>query len=262
MKHLHKIIILLFIGIITISCTKEITLDLADTDIKIVIDGTISNDTNLQTIKIHKSVLFYESSNYPAVSNAIVTVSDNDATPIVFTETAPGIYQASMSGTPNHTYKLSVTIDGKEYSSISTMPEPTTLTQITYEEDNFQSAGGETKYRVTPVFIDPADKVNFYRFVVTINGKQDKYINTLDDLSMNGLQNTFSIFRTDEDIVSGSTVKVTMYGIDQNIYNYFFVQEQNQDSQTTPNNPVSNINSGVLGYFSAQNKQEMTITIP
>jgi hypothetical protein len=260
MKKIAKIIVAI-ITLSFISCTQEITLDLAATDSKIVIEGIISNDTNLQTIKIHKSVQFYESSNYPTVSNAVVTVSDNGSAPVQFSEVLPGIYQANFTGIPNHTYKLSVTIDGKQYTAISKMPETVTLNQLTYEESSFPSPDNTKRYSVTPVFTDPIDKTNFYRFGVTIDDKQDKSINALDDLLINGIENTFPIFRTDNDIVTGSVVKITMYGIDQNVYNYFYVLQQNSDGQTTPNNPISNINSGVLGYFSAQNKQEMSITI-
>jgi Domain of unknown function (DUF4249) len=260
MKNIYKIVAGMVL-ILFASCEKEIELDLADTDSKIVIEGVISNFSNIQTIKIHKSVLFYESSNYPAVSNAIVTVSDNGAAPVPFLEVSPGTYQANFSGVPNHTYNLSVKIEGIEYISTSKMPETVPLNQLTYEESSFPSTGNTTLYTVTPVFIDPIDKTNFYRFGVTIDGTQDKSINTLDDVLINGIENTFPIFRTENDIVSGSIVKITMYGIDQNVYNYFFVLQQNGDGQATPNNPISNINSGVLGYFSAQNKQEMTIKI-
>lgn len=246
------------------ACEKEIVLDLDESENKYVIEGVISNGSNIQTIKISKSVDFYDDSDYPSVSNAIVTVQENDEIPIIFSETSPGIYQAiNFTGVEGNTYSLSVTIDGKEYTASSTMPNQVDLVDLTYEENAFSPPGEETSYVVTPNFVDPSNEVNYYRFNLFINGIKDEGFFTLNDDLINGEVNSFGLRSSDSDnaINLNDIITIEMFGIDENIYNYFYVLEQNSDSQNTPNNPKSNISKNVLGYFSAQNKQFRTIII-
>lgn len=246
------------------ACEKEIVLDLDETENKYVIEGVISNDSDIQTIKISKSVDFYDESNYPPVANAIVTVQENDEIPTIFTESSPGIYQAiNFTGVEGNTYSLSVTIDGIEYTASSTMPNQVDLIDLTYEENAFSPPGEETSYVVTPNFVDPSIEVNYYRFNLFINGVKDNGFFTLNDDLINGEVNSFGLRSNDSDnaININDVISIEMLGIDDNIYNFFYVLEQNSDSQNTPNNPKSNISKNVLGYFSAQNKQSRTITI-
>lgn len=247
-----------------ISCEKEIVLDLEPTESKLVIEGIITNDSNIQTIKITKSIDFYEPSNYPAVSGAIVRVTENGNSPITFTEVSPGIYQATnFTGIPGRSYSLSVRIDNQDYFANSTMPQIVPFTAITFEENAFNPPGEETNYVVTPQFVDPSNVENFYRFNLIVNNIKDKGFFTLNDDLINGEENSFGLRSTDEDntIKLGSTATIEMFCIDENVYNYFYVLEQNSDSQNTPNNPQTNISRNVLGYFSAQNKQVRTVTI-
>ncbi len=262
---MKKIAVIIVLFALFTSCEKEIELDLKNSGSKIVVEGVISNDSSTQTIKISRSVAFYDPNDYPAVSGAAVQVSENGGTPITFTETSPGIYQATgFTGVPGRTYSLSMSIEGKTYTSSSTMPLEVPFTGITYEENVFTQPGGEKSYVVTPVFDDPAADENYYRFNLYINDvKDNKTIVTLNDVLINGETNTFGFTSYDDDneINAGETVKIEMFGIDKNVYNYFYVLQQNSDSQNTPNNPESNITNGVLGYFSAQNKQVRMVEI-
>jgi hypothetical protein len=260
MKNIFYLVLIVFCT----SCEKEITLDLEPTQSKYVIEAVITNDINIQTVKINKSVNFYDSNNYPAVSNAIVKVTENGNPPITFTEVSPGIYQANnFIGVPGRSYSLSIIIDNLEYFATSTMPLTVPFTEITFEENAFNPPGQETNYVVTPLFSDPSIIQNFYRFNLTVNNIKDKGFFTLNDDLINGEENSFGLSSTDEDntIKMGSQVTIEMIGIDKNVYNYFYVLEQNSDSQNTPNNPKTNISRNVLGYFSAQNMQVRTITI-
>lgn len=260
MKNISYLVLLLFFA----SCEKEINLDLQTSESRLVIEGTITNENSVQTIKISKSVNFYESNNYPTVSGAVVTVSENGSLPINFSEVSPGIYQANnFTGVPGRSYSLSVKINNLEYFATSVMPQIVPFTGITFEENVFNPPGEETNYVVTPQFVDPVNTKNFYRFNLIVNNSRYKGFFTLNDDLINGEENSFGLRSTDEDntIKLGSTVAIEMFCIDQNIYNYFYVLEQNSDSQNTPNNPKTNISRNVLGYFSAQNKQVRTITI-
>jgi hypothetical protein len=260
----NNIIFSAFLILSFTSCEKEVILDLEESNKKYVIEGIITNDSNIQTIKINTSVGFYDSNNYPPVSNALVKVIENGNITRTFTETNLGIYQASnFIGIPGRSYTLSITIEGVNYSTTSTMPETVPFTEIVFKKNTFNPPGQEVNYEVTPVFIDPAGIKNFYRFNLFLEGVKDKFFVTLNDDLINGQTNSFSLRSSDDhnDILLGSNVTIEMIGIDQNVYNYFYVLEQNADSQNTPNNPKSNIGNEVLGYFSAQNKQIQSIRI-
>jgi hypothetical protein len=265
MKKTFSALILLYTVFIFTSCEKEVTLDLESTTTQYVIQGVISNDSDVQTVKISKSVNFYDPNLYPAVSGAIVRVSENGNAPVIFNETSPGVYQASnLAGVPGNTYSLSVIIQSEEYTAVSTMPLVVPFTELTYKENTSAHAGSEASYEVTPVFTDPASTVNFYRFNLLINDIADKGFFTQNDDLINGEINSFGIRSTDDDneITTGSKITVEMLCIDSNIYDYFYVLNKNTSGQNTPNNPKSNISGKMLGYFSAQNKQVKTVTIP
>jgi hypothetical protein len=246
-----------------LSCEKEIVLDLEKSPEKIVIEGTISNDVNIQVVKISKSTGFYDVNDGPKVSNAIVSVTTNGGIPRFYTETSPGNYEINnLMGSPNNTYTISVTIDGKEYRATSTMPEAVPFINLIYTESIFNPGGSDKQYYVTPIFLDPANVSNYYRYNMEINGKREKTIFTQNDDLINGKTNTFGFLNPDVEIKQGASVKVTMFNIDKNVYNYFYVLSQNQNAQNTPNNPETDFSGNVLGYFSAEYKQEKTISIP
>jgi hypothetical protein len=265
MKNSALISILMLILTVLTSCEKEIILDLKNSEEQYVIEGIISDDYYVQTIKITKSIDFYEENQYPTVSNAIVQVIEDNNLLYTFTETSPGIYESdNFIGVPGRTYRLSVTIEGTEYTATSTMPQTVPFIGINYAENVFTEPGEETSYVMIPVFTDPAASRNFYRFNLIIDDELDKGFFPLNDDLINGEVNSFGLSRfvVDKEIVKGSEVTIQMLGIDENVYNYFYVLDQNSDSDNVPNNPKSNISGNILGYFSAQNKQERTIIIP
>ncbi len=262
MKKKFKIFIVALM-LIMFSCEKEIVLDLEKSPEKIVIEGTISNDVNVQIVKISKSTSFYDDNDGPKVTNAIVSVTINGGNPRFYSETSPGNYEVNnLTGSPNNTYTISVTINGKEYRATSTMPQAVPFDSLIYTESVFNPSGSDKLYYVTPVFVDPANASNYYRYNMEVNGKREKSIFTQNDDLINGKTNTFGFLNPDVEIKQGATVKVTMFNIDKNVYNYFYVLAQNQNAQNTPNNPETNFSGNVLGYFSAQYKQEKTLSIP
>lgn len=64
------------------------------------------------------------------------------------------------------------------------------------------------------------------------------------------------------ELESGDVVEVTMECIAPEVYDYFFSMAQNVDNASTPADPVSNIGSGALGYFSAFTSTSRTVVVP
>src|SRR4051812_13890627 len=74
----YIIVILALISTVTlISCEKTIKLDLRKTESKVVIEGLVTNLDGYQYIKVTRSADFYSTDKPPAVTDATVTVTDD-----------------------------------------------------------------------------------------------------------------------------------------------------------------------------------------
>jgi len=264
MKKYYKIIIssLLFIG-----CKKDIKLNLNNATSQIVIEGIVSDKSTTQTVTISKSVNFYDPNIYPGVTGAKVVISDNGATPDTAKELPGGVYQIQgMSATYGHTYYLFVTIAGTSYTAQSTMPYPVPLNDITFYTNNPGAKPDKLEYSAIPKFNDPIQYQNNYRFVQYDNGVKDNTVIVRNDVVTNGKTNEEPIFSRDFKIHKSDSVTVEMYGIDKNVYQYFYllstIEGSGPGGGTTPSNPTSNISGGVLGYFAAQTYQAKTVIVP
>src|SRR5687767_5595011 len=108
--------IILFITIGFASCQKVIELNLDPEEIKYVIEGVVTNENECR-VKITRSLNFYEDNTFPAVTGALVTVSDNGVN-FPLTEISPGVYESTMlTGTPGHVYQLSVQVNGTSFTA-------------------------------------------------------------------------------------------------------------------------------------------------
>ena len=264
MKRIYSLIIL---TLLFASCKKDIKLTLNNSVPQIVIEGIVSDQSNTQTVTITKSVNFYAPNIYPAVSGAIVTISDNGAAPVQATETSPGVYQIqNMPAVYGHTYKMSVTIDGTTDTAQSSMPFPVILNDIAFYTNNPGAKQNNIKYSAIPKYNDPIQYQNNYRFVLYDNNVKSSTVIVRNDILTNGRTNDEPIFERDFDIVDNDSVRIDMYGIDANVYQYFYtlatLSGSGPGGGTTPANPVSNISGGVLGYFSAQTYQTKTVKVP
>jgi len=74
---LKKYFSTILIGIFLLGCEKEIQLALDPNQSLLVIDGSITDELGPYTIKLSKSNNISASSNFLAVTNALVIVKDN-----------------------------------------------------------------------------------------------------------------------------------------------------------------------------------------
>lgn len=261
---MNKSIWLIVVSFFFASCTKEIDIDLNTVSPQIVIEGNISDEPVPYTVKISKTVKFGEPNKYPAVSGALVIISDNKGVVDTLRETSAGLYQTrKIRGTQGNTYTLKVIAEGKQYNAISKMPYKINLDDVAF---NLQTDPGESvkSYAIVPRYLDPTAFGDNYRFFFSVNGKLDKLYQVSNDNIGNGKVNQQPFF-TDEDnkIFKGDTVKVVMLCIDINTYNYYYTLSQIGGggiiSGSTPSNPPSNITGNkALGIFSAYTSQTKT----
>lgn len=238
------------------ACKKTVQVHLDDAPPRVVIEGEISNQPGPYQVKITKTVSFSDSNSFPPVRGAVVTIMDStNGYSYVFGESSPGVYVSNdFAGIPSHTYQLTVQADGQEYTASSTMPATVPLDSVTFAVNtNFN---GKKELNAVVNFQDPPARVNYYQFIEHVNGRLIPNIFVFEDRLSDGRYIEQPLFNDSSYLQRGDTLQIKMYCIDRNIYNYFFsllqVSAGNGGFQTaSPDNPVTNITGGALGYFSA-----------
>jgi hypothetical protein len=253
------------------ACQEVIEIDLNQTNPQYVIVGNIADDGNSCVVEITKTVNFSDGDNYPKISGAIVTLSDNTGNKETLTETKSGVYETKIiKGTVGKTYTLSVTHQGKTFTASSKMADTTPIFDIKFIEDAFggpPGAGQDTLpiFRAIPLHPDKAGVPNFYRYIQTINGVEDKSFLIRNDNLSDGKLNAQPLFSFDAKIHRGDKYQVKLMNIDEATYTYFYSLTQSSGNGpgggTTPSNPPNNISGGALGYFSAHSISEITTIV-
>jgi hypothetical protein len=254
---MKTLLIYTFLFTALIACKKTINVDLQNASPQLVIEATVTNATPAE-VAISKSVPFSQSNSFPTVSGAAVSITDNGVN-YDLTETKPGTYRNNLLiGIPNHTYHLSVKVEGKEYAATSTMPEQVNFDSLQIEKIFW---GSESIWVVKPQYFDPPGFGNNYMFIETINGKQFPDFWVWDDNIVNNSVSTIPLIQSDSTIKTNDIVEVEMRCIDKNALRYFTALQGSQHNATTPANPENKIAGGALGYFSAHTTQKKKVKV-
>jgi hypothetical protein len=259
------LIAILFPALLFYSCQKTVTLDLNTIPPQIVIQGEVTNATGPYSVTINQSVNFYANNTFPPVSGAVVKISDNQGVTDSLTETVPGTYITHvLQGRPGNTYTLTVAALKSNYSAVSVMPQPVKLDSVT-----FLSSKRFKSNQITAVanLQDPPGVKNYYQFFETINGTLfTKDIFIFSDRLSDGRYINNNLRMDSAYLQPFDELEVRMNCIDMNVYNYFNQLDQSSgggvfNTTASPANPVSNINNGAYGYFSAHTTQTLKVSV-
>ncbi len=256
-----KRIIQLTVIVAILSCEKEISINLNSIEPLIVIEGNITDTPGPHYVKISRTVNFDSENSFPAVTNALVIISDNRGLKDTLTEMSQGVYKTNkITGVEQNSYYLTVNVEGKNFYAISSMPKKVSLDSLTFAPLIFNPT--KELYYTVPLYTDPVQLGNYYRFYLFVNDEKENSYSVFNDNLNNGLVNGRPLFSRDPGIEKGDTVTVEMHCIDENVYNYFYALTQLSSGRpggVTPSNPTSNISGDyALGYFSAHTIQRVT----
>lgn len=260
-----RLILLVAAAVTMAACKKVINVDLNNAAPQIVIEGEITNGKAPYFVRVSKSVSFSSSNVYPPVTNAEVYIKDS-ANGIIdhLAQVDSGVYRTQqLVGVMQHTFVLSVTIDGKQYRAVSKMPKPVPLDSVTFAL-NFDFNNNQEINAVVN-FEDPIGLGNYYQFIETLNGRLIPNVFVFEDRLSDGRYIEQPLFNDSSYLKKNDTLEITMNCVDKNIYNYFFtlanVTGNNNFQTATPANPVTNISNGALGYFSAHTTQRAKLVV-
>ena len=248
-------------------CQKVIHLDLDSATPRYVVEGTITDQKGTCKVLISRTKAFDDDNSFQGVSGAEVKLATGGDTTLL-KETVPGVYMDSlMTGSPGHSYFLSVTVDGNVFTATSTMPRRVNIDSAYVAEE---SPYGEPVKQMNVVYKDPSGEANYYKFVEFVNRVQVPQLFVSDDQLQDGKKVTATLRYYDDqgddndmpEIKTGDTVMVQMQCIDKAVYKYWSSMESSAtgtNQSASPANPVSNITGGALGYFSAYTLQEREV---
>ena len=258
----HPIIAAVFILLLT-SCQKVIDLKVKDASPKYVIEGNVTNLPGPYTVTLSRTTPFNTSWQFNGVGGATVTISDNMGNSETLQESQTGVYQTTgLTGVEGRTYALRITMGEQTFTASSTMPHQVSFDSLYIRElVNFT----KTVKAAVPVFTDPKGQGNAYRFNQYINGRLDKGVYYQNDDFTDGLMNSFALLQPDPDstLRVNDRVEIDMQCIDKAVYEYWFSLDQSSkgDGNGIPANPVTNIQGGALGYFSAHTSQRRSLLV-
>ena len=254
----------MWIGIF--SCKKVINVDINNASSQVVILGDVTNAPGPYNISVSSTVNFSAGNNFPPLSGALVTISDNHGLNDSLSEVSPGVYATHTfwHGQPGNTYTLIVSSSGKKYSAISTMPQMVNLDSVGFQHSIRR--GGKLVIEAVANFQDPAGISNYYQFAESINDTVLNKVFIFPDRLSDGKYISQALDDDSTDLQIGNQLTFSMYCIDQKVYQYLFELRQLLDSnpfnEATPANPDSNISGGALGYFSAHTIQTKRLVVP
>tara|TARA_A100000171_G_C2118290_1_gene139179 strand:- start:745 stop:1581 length:837 start_codon:yes stop_codon:yes gene_type:complete len=277
MKNLYKYI-LFSLTVFFVSCEETIDIDTITSEPKVVIDGVLTNNSELNFIKLSYTRGFYSLDPNPSITDALVTVTDDADNEVVYIHnpnndpSKKGYYypQTPYAGSIWTTYRLKVTVDGVDYTASETMLPVTEIDSLTViiDEEEMEDPDEEGEfYEVLFYAKEPQDRVDHYLFKFYKNGltlrdfEGDIYFADDDFLgeSISGVP-TAGYYKL------GQYAKVEMYSITREAFIYYndLSNLLNNDGgmfTPPPANPRTNLSNGAFGYFQVSAVDIMEIEI-
>jgi uncharacterized protein DUF4249 len=242
-------------------CEKIIDPQLTTAAPLIVIEGSISDQPENQTVKVSRTVAFDQSNAFNAVKGAKVTVVASNSQTYIFSPATDGVYRSQrFRGIAGVKYNLQVVVDGKIYNASSTMPKPVRPDSITFKRI---SIFGTSRVYPSVYYSDPPNVQNQYRYIIKINGKLIADQVTEDRFS-DGNSTSDLITFDDDGVVKGDKIDIEMQCIDRNVFKFYFAISQvggNGGPPVAPSNPDTNFDNGALGIFSAYTRSNHSLTL-
>ena len=292
-KNLFFLLFLLFTG-----CEKEIFMETPQAEEKLVVEGFIEPGMP-PIVFLTKSTGYFEPTDLQSMQNIIIRNANvyisNGIVKLKLTQicannlpdnilqyfanysgfSAAYLKQLNycfyttfdLSGETGMVYTLSIDYNGKNYTSVSSIPEPVSLDSLWFIRRTPQENRGIIWARLS----DPPEIYNAYRIFTKRLGRDEKYIpvwgSTFEDRFFDGKNFDFYFYRgikaNSEDpsdnnsersfFREGDTIVVKFCSIDQDVFMFIRGLEtavsNNGNPFAAPLTITSNISGGALGYW-------------
>lgn len=273
------------LGLITalFACTKEVSLDLGEVPLKLVVEGSLEvidgEVPEVQTLKLSLLGDFFKNEAPRPATGAEVWVQDEQGNRYAYTENAGGIYECnSLTELTSNEYSLRIIWEAQEYVAtevMSPVAEIEGIHQIFEEETLFEDGG----IKVAIDFTDPENEENFYYWETWVDGQQfimpdpgNSQSLIASDEFFDGNQIQGYLPNSESVVTPGQEVLIRQIGISKNAFDYYFLlfDQTGRTGQLvdTPPAPVrgnirnlSDPENHPLGYFNVNQVSEKRILI-
>lgn len=280
---MKKIIYISFIlFVLAQACTEPFDVALESTHIRLVVQGSISNERMAHQVSLTKSADYFSNAPAPKVTGATVSISDGENL-FDLTEISDGLYETdTIVGEIGKTYTLTINSEGETYTANSRLNYCTPIDSINfgyydvsdyYEEEVIDSSGIETEPYLSILLNaqEPDTQGDFYLWKVYKNGVLES--DTLDELNFSDdyFANGDYLYDVEvqwyEEAIVGDTITLEMQAISEDYYNYIIglLTETVWNMGPLggpPANPVGNISNGAMGFFLAYSVEQITEIVP
>ncbi|MCF6270778.1 MAG: DUF4249 domain-containing protein [Melioribacteraceae bacterium] len=264
-----------FLIITLFGCEDIIEVELNSANPIIVIEAAIAGNNSKSIIKITKSTDFYKPGVYEKISNAEISINDDEGNSVGFTEISEGIYESlDIIGKTNVEYLIEVTAEGESYNAVSTMPNKIILDSLSLEAMHPHPGEKEsTGFILIIYFQDPPNTTDYCRFKLYKNGNLLGGFYIYEDRLTNGNYISYRLpLNVEGDKIElGDKLTVELLTIDAPVFEYYKTANSINasgsarggagSSSSTPANPVTNWSNKALGVFSAYTVSSDSISI-
>lgn len=218
MKNLKYIVLLAFFGLF--SCEDVIEVDLPTAPPRLVVDASIDwvqgTDGSIQKIKLTTTTDYYNS-EIPTVSNAIISIENEDGLVFDFVEegTSGEYFCYDFIPEIGKSYTLTLIVEGEVYTATETLYSTPEILYFTQSND---IGFGDDIYEIRYYFQDNPNENNFY-----IDRVQEPNVllpdyGTMSDKFTQGNQ-MYGLYFSDE-LKPGDVLDVRLYAVSERHYDY------------------------------------------
>lgn len=172
---MKRYLIIFLVAAVALSCDEPTELDLRQTLSRIVIEGMVTNKPGYQSVKITRSVGFYQSGDTPRVTDATVRLTDDTGAEYLFVHNprnhadSVGIYlpKDNFAGEIGRTYTLHITADGELFEATDKLLSVTPIDSITFRVNENQQEDPEEPGKIYEMLVyakEPQNETNYYLF--------------------------------------------------------------------------------------------------
>lgn len=253
---MRKVLLYSFLSmffLVLTSCEKEIPLDYHQVEPLYVAEATMTQEgTRVQVSTTQDVTVNSREGHYIDHATVVISCKKEDYSEEL-TFTRNGIYTSTWKAKPGYTYDIDISVDGKHFTSSSTMQDAPVMNSFRFVWKKMLSE----KILFGDLHIeDTKDKKSYYFMHIYRNGVGYRWAVMNDDKNPNGdLQQLFQcsterkMDEGDNDALhDGDKIRLEIRSIDKLSYDYLYSMQVMDNAGT---NPIANFTGGCLGYFSA-----------
>jgi len=275
---MKNIFFILLFAVVFASCDRPIHLNLNESQVRVIIEGQVTNRPGYQYVKLSRSVDFYQTGALPKITNATVSVKDSDGNEVMFIHNpnnkadSIGYYlpQTPFLGVIGKDYHLRVDVDGEIYEADDHLYPVTSVDSLAYRIDDDEKDDPKTANKFYEVLIyakEPHPSKDYYLFKFYRNDSLKLYNDTdiyyTDDEALGESINGIS---TPIFYAPGDKATIEAYSLSRSGYVFYDDLQKllNNDGgmfNQPPANSRTNLSNGALGFFQASAINSASIVV-